>query len=350
VPVVVYCAPPGARDASAGVFVTMASDVAAMSPNTNIGAAHPVSFVGTPSTAEDQKVLNDSVAYIRSLAGSHGRNADWAEQAVTQSVSVPAEQALQLNVIEFVSPDINTLIGQLNGYQVTRFSGEKVNLETSGAVIKHIDMNWIESFLYVIADPNIAYVLLALAAVGIIAEFIHPALIFPGIIGAICGILAFYALGSLPVNLTGVLLIILAIGLFIAEIFVAGFGILFTGGIVAFIIGSLILFSGGGVSVNPIIIAVIVILFGGFFIFAIERIVKIHHKKATTGKEELIGATATARTALSPEGQVMFRGERWEAISESGNIEAETTVVITKIDGLTLYVKKADERGGVEGK
>lgn len=342
VPTVVYVAPAGARAASAGVFITLASDIAAMAPNTNIGAAHPVSLGGTPTSTEEQKILNDAVAYIKSIAVSHGRNTDWAEQAVTQSVSVTEQEALQLNVIELVSPDLNTLIKQLNGYQVTRISGENITIHTEGATVKYVNMDWAETFLYFIADPNVAYILLSLAALGIFAEIFHPALIFPGIIGAICGVLAFYALGSLPVNIAGILLIILSFGLFIAEIFTSSFGILFTGGIVSFIIGSLILFKGVGVNVSPGIIAVVVILFGGFFAFAVERIVRIHRRRATTGKEELVGNTATARTPLTPEGQVLFRGERWQAFSESGDINAGETVIITKIDGLILHVKKVE--------
>lgn len=344
VPVVVYVSPSGARAASAGVFITMDANVSVMAPDTNIGAAHPVSLgsSGTTDVTMEEKVVNDAVAYIKSIAQSHGRNADWAEQAVRQSVSVTEQEALQLNVINMISTDLNTLVNRLDNYEVTMLNGSKITLHTAGASIKYINMNWAENFLYAIADPNVAYILLSLAALGIFAEIFNPGLIFPGIIGLICGILAFYALGMLPVNLTGVLLVILAFGLFVAEALTPGFGLLFGGGIVSLIIGSLVLFKGGGESmhVSPVLIAVVVIIFGGFFGFIVERVVRIHRRKATTGKEELVGSQAVARTAINPEGQVFFRGERWQAVSESGDIEPGENVVIIKIDGLVLHVKK----------
>jgi len=354
VPVIVYVSPSGARAASAGVFITLASHVAAMAPNTNIGAAHPVSIgaTGTTDTTEDEKVLNDAVAYIRSIALSHGRNADWAEQSVCQSVSVTEQDALSMNIVDMVAPDLSSLIAKLNNYEVTMLDGSKITLHMSGIAVKYIDMNWAEKFLYIIADPNLAYILLSIAALGIFAEIFNPGLIFPGIIGVICGILAFYALGMLPVNLTGVLLVIVAFGLFIAEALTPGFGLLFGAGIISLIIGSLVLFKGGGAAmhVSPVLIAIVVIIFGGFFGFVVERVVRIHRKRATTGKEELIGKVVVARTPLTPEGQVIFRGERWEAVSETGNIEAGETVVITKLDGLTLYVKKVEGKEEVSRK
>ncbi len=348
VPVIVYVSPSGGRAASAGVFITMAAHVAAMAPNTNIGAAHPVS-IGTTGETEtsatmDEKILNDSVAYIKSIAEAHGRNVEWAEQAVRESVSVTEQEALSLNVIDIIAPDLDTLLVQLDGREVKMLDGTTVILHTKDASITLIKMTWVEDFLYAIADPNIAYLLMSLAILGIFAEIFNPGLIFPGIIGGICGLLAFYALGMLPVNLTGVLLFVLSIGLFVTEVFTPGFGLLAGGGVVSLIIGSLILFKGGipGMRVNPGLIAVVTILIVGFFVFVVQRLVKVHRKRATTGREELIGKTAITRTTLTPEGQVVFRGERWEAIAESGNIEANVKVTILKVDGLTLYVKKSD--------
>jgi membrane-bound serine protease (ClpP class) len=352
VPIVVYVSPSGARAASAGVFITMAAHVAAMAPNTNIGAAHPVSIGTTGDTSSsstmDEKIINDAAAYIKSIAQAHGRNVTWAEQAVRESVSATEQEALSLNVIDMVAPDLNTLLSQLDGRTVTMLDGNTVTLHTQGVAVTFIKMNWVEDFLYAIADPNIAYLLMGLAVLGIFAEIFNPGLIFPGIIGGICGLLAFYALGMLPVNLTGILLLVLAIGLFIAEAFTPGFGLLAGGGIASLVIGSLILFKGGvpGMRVNPGLIAVVTILIAGFFIFVVQRVVKVHRKQATTGREELLGKTVITRTALTPEGQVFFRGERWEAVSESGNIEANETVTISKVEGLTLHVKKLENKEG----
>jgi len=345
VPVVVYVSPSGARAASAGVFITMAAHVAAMAPNTAIGAAHPVSIGSegeeTMSETMAEKVVNDAAAYIRSIAEAHGRNIEWAEKAVRESVSATEQEALELNVIDMIAPDLNTLVSQLDGRQVTMLGGSIITLHTQGATLNHIDMNTMEDFLYAITDPNIAYILLSLATLGIMAEIFNPGLIFPGVIGGICGLLAFYSLGVLPVNYAGILLVVLAFGLFIAEAFTASFGLFTAGGIVSLIIGSLILFKGGPLfQVNPWLITTVVIIIAGFFAFIISRIIRTHRRQAATGREELIGKTAVVKVALEPEGTVFFKGERWRAISEEGRVEPGETVIITKIDGLKLYVFK----------
>jgi len=201
----------------------------------------------------------------------------------------------------------------------------------------------IENFLYIIADPNIAYILLSLAMLGIMAEIFNPGLIFPGVVGAICLLLAFFSLGVLPVNYAGVLLIVLALGLFIAEVFTATFGLFTAGGITALVIGSLILFKGGPLfQIDPGLIATVVILVAAFFAFAIQRVIRAHRRQAYTGREELIGKTAIVKVALEPEGMVLFKGERWTAISEKGRVEPGEEVIITKIDGLQLYVTKKE--------
>lgn len=342
VPVVVYVSPSGARAASAGTFITLAAHVAAMAPNTAIGAAHPVAIGETvPGTVED-KVVNDAAAYIRSIAEAHGRSAEWAERAVRESVSATETEALSLKVIDMVAPDLDALVRQLDGREVTLLGGQKVVLQTAGALIRPTPMTAIERFLYAIADPNIAYILLSLAVLGIMAEIFNPGLIFPGVVGAISLLLAFFSLGFLPVNYTGLLLILLAFGLFIAEVFVPGFGLLTAGGVISLVIGSLILFKGGSplFRVDPGLIALVTILIAGFVTFAVFRVVAAHRTRATTGREELIGKTAVARTPLEPEGLVFYKGERWEAISEQGRIEAGEEVVITRMDGLRLYVNK----------
>ncbi|MFB0559040.1 MAG: nodulation protein NfeD, partial [Dehalococcoidales bacterium] len=248
VPVVVYVSPSGARAASAGVFITVAAHVAVMAPNTAIGAAHPVA-VGTEgeqqvSEAMEEKIVNDAAAYIRSIAGAHGRNMDWAERAVRESVSATEVEALELNVIDMVAPDLDGLISQLDGRQVTMLDGSVVTIYTQGAVVNHIEMSWVEGFLFAISDPNIAYLLLSLAMLGIMVEIFNPGLIFPGVVGAISLLLAFFSLGVLPVNWAGVLLIALAFGLFIAEVLTTTFGLFTAGGVVSLVIGSLILFKG----------------------------------------------------------------------------------------------------------
>ncbi len=346
VPVVVYVAPSGARAASAGVFITIAAHVAAMAPNTAIGAAHPVSIGSEGETqmsdAMQEKVLNDAAAYIRSRAQSHGRNMEWAEKAVRESVSATEQEALQLKVIDMVAPDLPSLITQLDGRQVTMLDGRVLTLQTRGNVVNRIGMQWIENFLYTIADPNIAYLLLSLGSLGIMVEIFSPGLIFPGVVGAISLLLAFYALGVLSVNYAGVLLILLAFGLFVAEAFTVGFGLLFAGGITSLIIGSLILFKGAPTvfRVDPWLIAVIVIIFAGLFAFVIDRVIIAHRRQAGTGKEELVGRTAVVRVPLDPEGTVALEGELWSATSDAGPVERGEEVTITKVEGLKLRVTR----------
>jgi membrane-bound serine protease (ClpP class) len=345
VPVVVYVSPSGSRAASAGVFITMAAHVAVMAPNTAIGAAHPVSISAEGeaemSEAMEEKVVNDAAAYIRSIAEAHGRNMEWAEKAVRESVSATEQEALELNVIDMVAPNLDALVAQLDGRQVTMLDGSIVTLHTQGASINPVKMSLIEDFLYAIADPNIAYILLSLAMLGLMVEISNPGLIFPGIVGGICLLLAFYSLGMLPVNYAGVLLIVLAFGLFIAEVLTTTFGIFTAGGVTSLIIGSLILFKGGPLfQIDPWLIATVAILVGGLFVFIISRIIKAHRRQASTGKEELIGKTAVVKVALEPEGTVFLKGERWTAVSETGRVQPEETVIITKVDGLKLYVTK----------
>ncbi|MFH1382699.1 MAG: nodulation protein NfeD [Chloroflexota bacterium] len=350
IPVVVYVSPPGARAASAGVFITVAAHVAVMAPDTNIGAAHPVSIgtegEATMSSTMEEKVVNDAAAYIRSLAEGRARNIEWAEKAVRESVSATEQEALKLNVIDLVSPSLADLLTQLDGRQVTLLGGQIATLNTQGAAINYVNMTVIENFLNAIADPNIAYILLSLAILGITAEIFNPGAIFPGLIGGICLLLAFYSLGMLPVNYTGVLLIVLAFGLFIAEVFTHSFGVLTIGGLTSLILGSLILFKGGPLfQVSPWLIALVATIILAFVTFVVSRVIRVHRRQPYSGNEELVGKTAVVRAALDPEGMVLFKGERWTAISESGRVEPGEEVVIQKVDGLKLYVTK-DKKGG----
>lgn len=346
IPVVVYVSPAGARAASAGAYITLAAHVAAMAPNTAIGAATPIAMGGegeAPMSDEMKaKVINDAVAYIRDIAESHGRNADWAEKAVREGVSATSQEALELNVVDMIAPDLNALIAQLDGKQVTMLDGSVMTLQTKGAPINQVGMKTIENFLYVIADPNIAFLLLSIATLGIMIEIFNPGLIFPGVVGAICGILAFYSLGQLPVNIAGVLLILLAFGFFIGEVLTTTFGLFTAGGVTALVIGSLILFQGAApvFRVDPWLIAIVTITIAGLFAFVVNRAIRAHRKQASTGREELIGKRAVVKVVLDPEGTVFFKGERWAAISDQGRIESGEEVIITSIDGLTLHVIK----------
>ncbi len=348
IPVIVYVAPSGGRAASAGTYITLSAHVAAMAPNTAIGAATPVSLGGDGEAQMSEemkaKIINDSIAYIRDLASSRGRNADWAEQAVREGISATSQEALSLNVVEMVIPNLDTLIAELDGREVTLLDGSTVTLETSGVPINQVPMKGIEGFLYAIADPNIAFLLLSIASLGIMIEIFNPGLIFPGIVGAISGVLAFYALGQLPVNIAGVLLVVLAFGFFIGEVLTTSFGLFTVGGVAALVIGSLILFQGASpvFRVDPWLIASVTTIVALLFAFVVSRVIRAHRRKATTGKEEIIGRRAVVRKELDPEGTVFFKGELWEAISDSGRIEVGEEVMVTEMDGLILRVVKKE--------
>ena len=351
VPVVVYVSPSGARAASAGFYILQASHVAAMAPNTATGAATPISLSeeGEQEMSDElqAKVINDSAAYLRSLAESHGRNADFAEEAVREGSSVSEQEALEMNVIEMVAANMEALIEQLDGWQVTMLDGEIRTLDTQGAIVNDVPMTAIESFLYAIADPNIAYLLLSIATMGIMAEIFNPGLIFPGVVGGICLLLAFFALGMLPVNYAGILFIVLAVGLFIGEVLTTTFGIFTAGGVVSLVIGSLILFQGASpvFRIDPWLIATVTIVVAGVMAFILHRAIVAHRRQAKTGREELIGKTAVVKESLKPEGTVFFKGERWSAVSEVGDIKKGEEVVIDSVDGLILHVSKKQPAG-----
>lgn len=348
-PVAVYVVP-GGRAASAGFYITIAADIAAMAPNTAIGAATPVSLGSDGETEiSDEmkaKLLNDSIAYARALAEARGRNAEWAELAVREAASVSAGEALALNVIDIVSPNLQSLLSDMDARAITRPDGSVITLHTTDVQVTHIGMSFIEGLLLALTDPNIAYILLSLAILGITVEIFNPGLIFPGVVGVISGLLAFYSLGVLPVNYTGIILMVVAIGLFIAEVFTPTFGILTAGGIVSFGIGSLILFKGGPLfSVNPWLIAIILVVITGILVFVIQRVAAAHRTQASTGSEHFRGKEASVRTTLSPSGTVFVEGEIWRAVLDEGTAEPGETVIIKRSEGLTLYVSKL-EKGG----
>lgn len=346
VPVVVYV-PSGGRAASAGAFITLAAHVAAMAPATEIGAAHPVAIgEGGMDETMEEKVVNDAVAYIRSIAEMRGRNADWAEAAVRESRSSPASEALELGVIDTMADNLDSLLAQIDGWEVTLQTGEVVTLNTADATINYIDMGALQRFLFTISDPNIAYILLSIGMLGIMLELFNPGAIFPGVVGAVCLLLSFYALGMLPVNYAGIILMLIAFGLFVAEIFITSHGLLAIGGIVSLTMGSLILMSNPLFQINPGLIAGVVIAVAAFFIFVIAAIVRTHRTRQQTGREAMVEMVAVAKTPLDPTGTVFVHGERWEATVDEGKVEPGEEVVITEVDGLKLRVTKKKKEGG----
>lgn len=347
VPVIVYVSPQGGRAASAGVYITYAAQIAAMAPSTNIGSAHPVQVdtsgqVQQGSDTMTEKITNDAVAKIKTLAVRRGRNADWAEQAVRNSVNVTENEALNLGVIDLVAPNLQSLLDQIDGRQVEVSTGMTV-LQTRGASINYVGMGPLDSFLHVISDPNIAYILLSIGMLAIFFELSSPGAILPGVIGGIFLLLAFFALGTLPVNFAGLALIILSFLLFAVDLFAPTHGALTVGGVVAFTLGSIMLINAGGESfmrVSLPVIATMVICITAFFTFAIGSVVKSRFRRVVTGKEGMIGSVGVARTALKPEGQVFVEGELWKARSDDGVIEEGENVVVTRVDHLELTVRR----------
>ncbi|MBI2882460.1 MAG: nodulation protein NfeD [Candidatus Methylomirabilis oxyfera] len=347
-PIVVYVSPSGARAASAGAFITLAAHVAAMAPGTNIGAAHPVNMGGQMDKEMSKKVTNDAAAYIRTIAEQRGRNVQWAEDAVRKSVSATEKEALKLKIIDLLADKLDDLLVALDGREVTTASG-KVILHTKGVEVSRLEMGLRDKILKVISDPNIAYMLLMLGLAGLYFELSTPGAILPGVLGGICLILAFYAFQTLPINYAGLLLILLAIILFIAEIKVTSYGMLAVGGIIAMILGSVMLIR----SPEPFMrISLSAILFttaatAAFFGFIVTMALRAQRQKTTTGAEGLIGQIGTVRTPLKPEGSVLVGGELWSAQCEEG-AEPGDTVKIWAVKGLMLFVRKDHEAVAVE--
>lgn len=344
IPIIVYVSPSGARAASAGVFITLAAHIAVMAPSTHIGAAHPVTLgEGKESKTMSEKIVNDTVSYIKTIAKTRGRNVDWAEKAVRKSVSITEEEALRQNVIDFISPDLNDLLTKIDG-KVIKFDGVSRTLSTKGVKPRSLEMSWRYRLLDIISNPTIAYILLMLGIYGIFFELSNPGAILPGVVGGIFLILAFYALQMLPINFAGLALIIFAIILFIAEIKVVSHGLLAIGGIISLFLGSLMLIESPAeymrISLSVIIPAVIVS--AAFFIFAITMAVRARMKKPTTGMEGLVGETGVASTEINPEGKIIIRGEFWNAFSNEP-IEKGEKVEVIAVKNLKLQVKKKGE-------
>jgi membrane-bound serine protease (ClpP class) len=343
IPVIVYVYPPGSRDASAGVFITMAADVAAMAPETNIGSSTPISTSGgnIPSDLK-RKVINDAVAYIRALASEHGRNADWAEKAVRVASNLPARQALSMNVVDYVAPSLPALLDKIDG---TRVKPKGIVLHTAGAEIDTVKMSLWKRILDTIIDPNIIVLLLSLGTLGITVELFNPGLIFPGTLGAISLIVGLFGLQVLPVSAAGVLLMLLAAAFFAAEPFVMSHGALALAGASCFVIGSLMLFdpAGPGYQVSLSVSLAIAGTFALLTIFAVTKVVQARRRRPVTGQEELVGQVGVVRKPLDPAGVVFVHGELWQARTDGERLGVGTPVLVEGIaDGLVLEVRRAE--------
>lgn len=341
IPVIVYVSPSGARAASAGVIITVAAHVAAMAPGTNIGAAHPVGLGigGQMDKTMSQKVENDAVAYVRGIAGKRGRSVEWVEKAVRKSESITAEEALRLKVVDFVTTDLNQLLSQMGGREISLASGKKV-LRTKGAVFNNKKMGLRQKVLSALSDPNIAYILLLVGLAGLYFELSNPGVIFPGVIGGISLIMAFFAMQTLPVNYAGVALILFSIILFIAEIMVVSHGILTVGGIISLVVGSLMLFQSPDpalrISLGVLVPAVAVTSL--FFVAIIALALKSQLRPKLGGREGMVGEEGEAVTDIFKEGKVLIHGEFWSAVSDE-LVAKGSKVRVVRVEHLIVKVE-----------
>ncbi len=390
VPVVTFVAPRGARAASAGTYILYASHVAAMAPATNLGAATPVRIGGVPlpgggeqpedeekgkeknkpsgetgekggkkqkgreqrqgkpvgsEDAMSQKALNDAIAYIRSLAQMRGRNADWAEKAVREAASLPAEEAVKMNVVDIMADDIPDLLKKLNG-RVVKVDGKEIRLRTEGIVLVTLEPDWRSKLLSVITDPNIAYILMMLGIYGLFFELWNPGYILPGVIGGICLLLALYAFQVLPVNYAGLGLIVLGIAFMVAEVFMPSFGALGIGGIISFVVGSIILLDTDveGYAVAWELIVVVALLSALIFIGVVVLAVKARSRKVVSGQEEMIGAIGEALESIKEEGRVRVHSEEWQARSTKPLKRGQKFKVVG-MEGLVLVIEPYEPDG-----
>jgi membrane-bound serine protease (ClpP class) len=347
-PTVVYVYPSGARAASAGVFITYAASVAAMAPTTHLGAAHPVGVGGAGGSGNEDKTLmtkitNDAVAEIRGFAARRGRNPDWAEKAVRESVSITETQALDLHVIDLIAASPRELLDRIDGREVTTAGGKRI-LHTRGARLVDTPMDVTERFLGLLSDPNIGFVLMTMAIYGIIFELSNPGSVFPGVIGGLALILALASFAVLEVNVAGLFLIGFSLILFIADIKVPSHGVLTAGGIISFVLGSLLLTEHQApfLRISLTLILTMAALTAGFFAVAVGAGLRAQRQKVQTGREGLIGAVGVARSDLSPQGTVFVQGELWTAETADGVIPAGARVRVMRVDGLRLRVMKEE--------
>jgi membrane-bound serine protease (ClpP class) len=358
VPVATYVAPSGARAASAGTYILYASHVAAMAPGTNLGAATPVSIGGgtpapapgddspkdkeqarPPKDAMSQKQVNDAIAYIRGLAQLRGRNVDWAERAVREAASLPAREAVKMNVADLIAVDIDALLRQIDGRKVN-LAGRNLTLRTAGIAVETIEPDWRTRLLSVITDPNVAYILMLLGIYGLFFELWNPGFVLPGVVGAISLVLALFAFQVLPVNYAGLALIILGMSFMVAEAFVPSFGVLGLGGVVAFVFGSVILLDTDvpGYGISWTLIATVAVTSLVFFLGVVALAVKARGRPVVSGREQLVGMRGEALESFTGAGRVRVRGEEWQARA-SAPIALGEWVRVTGLDGLTLIVE-----------
>jgi len=360
VPVASYVAPSGARAASAGTYILYASHIAAMAPGTNVGAATPVKIGGgasTGSTGKDkqdkpadesatdagkQKIINDAVAYLQSLAELRGRNREWAEKAVREADSIPASEALQLGVIDIIASGMADLLKQIDGREVT-VQGQKRTLQTSGSVIDQLAPDWRSRFLSVITNPNVAYILMLIGIYGLMLEFANPGTVVPGTVGAIALLLALYSFQLLPVNYAGMGLILLGVALMVGEAFQPSFGVLGIGGLIAFVTGSIFLMDtdvpGFGIDISVIVSFAIISAL--VFVIVIGMAIKARRRPVVSGLEELVGAEASVLADFDRQGRVSIHSESWQALS-SAPLRKGQQVRVSGIEGLTLHVEPLD--------
>lgn len=340
VPVIVYVYPKGARAASAGMIITLSSQVAAMAPGTNIGAAHPVAVGGKEmDKIMSSKVVNDMAAYVRSLAAERNRNADWAEKAVRQSVSIPAAEALKLKVIDLIADDLADLLNKVDGRQV-RLNQDLRTLKTAGAKVVPLAEGWRHQILSRLADPNIAMILMMIGLAGLYFELANPGAILPGVLGGICLLLAFYAFQTLPVNFIGVLLLILAFVFFLLEIYVTSYGMLSVAGIISLALGGVMLYrvEGAAMQVSWSVLIATIVTISGFFLLVTSLAVRAQMTKPLTGKVGMVGERGLALSDLKPTGKVLVHGTYWDAVAEEFIAEHEPVEVV-RVDNLQLLVR-----------
>jgi len=354
IPVVMYVFPSGARAASAGTYLLYGSHVAAMAPSTHLGSATPVQMggglLGSDEDEEDnsaeesdgegsameRKVMEDAVSFIRSLAERHDRNADWAEEAVRNAVNFTASEALEQNVINVVARDLDDLLEQIDGMSVVMESGD-ATLETAGLTIERFDPDWRTQVLSLITNPNIAFFLMVIGFYGLVFELANPGSLFPGTIGLICLLLALFAFQVLPINYAGLALMVVGLALMVGEAFMPSFGVLGVGGIIAFVLGSVMLMDAEHLAISLPLIGGVALMSGGLMLWTLTRFATLRRRPAHTGAEQLIGADAVALDDFETSGHVRLHGERWNAVSDVPVKRGEKLVVV-RLDGLTVYV------------
>ncbi len=343
VPIVVYVSPPGSHAGSAGVFITMAAHIAAMAPGTNIGAAHPVNLEGKMDSVMAEKVTNDAAAFIRTIAEKRQRNLKWAEDAVRKSQSITETEALDTNVIDIVAKNLNDLLAQIDGKKVVTVSGT-ITLETKNASIDVVEMDWAEKILDLLSSPNLAIILFQLGVIGLMLELYNPGSIFPGVVGVICLILAFYAMHTLPINYAGLALMIFGIILFLLELKITSHGMLTIGGVISLFLGSIMLIRTSSmlefVEISLTVIILSVAISTLFFAFVLGYGLRILKRKPSTGIEGIVGEIGEALTEINPIGMVRVHGEIWNAESIDGNISKGEQIQITGIEKLKLKISR----------